>query len=535
MSVSADAPFSQHASRRLNVPRSTRTSQSRTSRSSASKAAATKKPHDAAAKDIYSTAALIRVALPLVVAVACFSFNLFADRTLLMWFDPGASAASMAAGNLYWTVACVPVTAMSFITPLIAAAAVRTRPDERSQNGGGTSAVVERDRRRRAIASLVWQCVWVTAATTPLFALAAVAAEPFFLWSGHAAELAADEAIYFRILLLVAPASMLEAGLAAFLIGRRITRPIMKLNLATAVFNLLLDVVLIFGVAAIDVPAMGIRGAALATAAAAWIKVAMLATYLLMTPSFRRVAGRCWRPNLRRAGEIMLPGSTLGIQQLVRSAAYSFMLVQLGVVSVGALAASTAALSLYQFFAIPMIGLATAVTVLCGQATKQHGRPLAVRTMGRGFMLAGVYIGVLASAMVITPGVMVDFVLGADFVSGDPSSGSVRQMAVSMMRLAAVYALLDVTLLILSAGLKGMGRTLVLLLSTCIATALGLVIATGIGDDVRSNWWFWWSLLVGWTTVQVAILAVPAIGILIGSRSAFRESGGRSIEPTSAA
>lgn len=51
-------------------------------------------------------AEVLRVALPLMISTGTFSLVLFADRTLLLRFDGTSMSASMAAGNLFWTLVC---------------------------------------------------------------------------------------------------------------------------------------------------------------------------------------------------------------------------------------------------------------------------------------------------------------------------------------------------------------------------------------------------------------------------------------------
>ena len=438
---------------------------------------------------------LIRTAAPLVVSVACFAVTLFTDRTLLMWFDPTSSAASMSAGNLYWTVACIPVTALGFVTPLIAMAA------------GGGSDRAGRDGRRRRIASLVWHVGWITAASLPLWFVLAFGADAFFRWTGHAADLAAAEATYFRCLLVVAPASMLEAGLSAFFVGRRITRPIMTLNLIAAAVNVVLDAWFIFG--GLGLPAGGILGAAAATAAAMWIKVAIYVVLVGRSASFRRVMRQTLRPTWAIAGDVLRPGTVLGVSQLLRSFLMSFILLRIGRVSVDALAATTASLSLHQLVAIPMIGLSTAVTVLVGSGPATR----AGRTITLGGWLVGGYMGTMALLMVLAPGPLLWLSLG------DVESEAIRRTARSLLGLAAVYGLIDGALQVVAAGLKGVGRTLVLLLSMCAATGLVVAVVAVGGERWESRVEFWWCLLIGWAAVQLVMLLASTRSVGIRHRS----------------
>ncbi len=56
-----------------------------------------------------STREVLQVAMPLMISAGMFSLVLFADRTLLLWYDGESMSASMAGGNLFWVLVCLPV------------------------------------------------------------------------------------------------------------------------------------------------------------------------------------------------------------------------------------------------------------------------------------------------------------------------------------------------------------------------------------------------------------------------------------------
>ena len=45
---------------------------------------------------------------------------MFIDRLMLFRYDPQSAAASLAAGNVYWTIACLPVATVGFANTLVA-------------------------------------------------------------------------------------------------------------------------------------------------------------------------------------------------------------------------------------------------------------------------------------------------------------------------------------------------------------------------------------------------------------------------------
>ncbi|MBB01237.1 MAG: multi antimicrobial extrusion protein MatE [Planctomyces sp.] len=452
-------------------------------------------------RDPFGIPAYLQIAVPLVISVACFSLTLFTDRTLLLWFNPVSSGASVAAGNLYWMFACVPVSALGFVTPLIAQLAGRLSEPQ---------PIVQ-----RKIAHLVWQSVWITAAFMPLFALLAMAGPFLFSSFGHAESLAQEEAAYFGILLAAAPASMLEAGLSAYFVGQRTTRPIMQTNFATAGLNVLLDFWLIFG--AFGVPALGVQGAALATTLSVWFKAAVYGVLLSRDAHFRRASLAAWRPELARMREILQPGFTLGLQQLTRSFVFSAILLKIGAATVTGLAATSAALSVYQLLAIPLIGLSSAVTVLVGQAAAQNGRSAVKVSLRSGMLLGAGYAATIIAGMLFAPGLLLS--LSASGMS-PAEAEEVIPLASRLLAFAAVYCLGETIVLLVAAALKGFGKTFIILAATVVASLLGVSLGYAWEPAGFAALFWWWTVMAGWAGTQAVILLLA----LRRSLSQFQES-----------
>jgi len=430
--------------------------------------------------------AYLQIAVPLVVSVACFSITLFTDRTLLLWYNPVSSGASVAAGNLYWMFACVPVSALGFVTPLVAQQAGRS-PKSRGS--------------RRNIASLVWQSIWITAAFLPYFGLLALAAPYLFASFGHAPSLAEEESSYFRILLAAAPASMLEAGLSAYFVGQRTTRPIMQTNLATAVINVILDVWLIFG--GLGIPALGVEGAALATTCSVWFKAFVYAALIWKKRQFRAASQSAWRPHVRLCREILQPGFTLGLQQLTRSFVFSAILLKIGAATVLGLAATSASLSVYQLLAIPLIGLSSAVTVLVGQAMSSDRENHVKVSLRSGFVLGACYAGVIIAGMLFAPKVL----LGLSASGMSPTEAEeVIPLASRLLAYAALYCFGETVVLLTAAALKGMGRTFVILCATIVASLIAISVGYLFEPDGFSSLFWWWTIMVVWASIQAVML-----------------------------
>ncbi|EMI53301.1 MATE family efflux transporter [Rhodopirellula sallentina] len=432
--------------------------------------------------------AILAVAIPLAATVGCFSITLFTDRTLLMWYGPTSSAASVSAGNLYWAVACVPVSMMGFITPLVAITLGRRR---------------DRGAVNRRTWALVWQCIWMTLACIPILVFVGWLSPRVFEAFGHEADLALQEARYFRTLLFVAPASMLEAGLTAFFVGRRITKPILRTNVASSALNVVLDFWLIFG--GLGIPALGVWGAASATVIAMWFKVFVFAVLLSRVRSFGRHFAESWKPDAALIHEIAVPGSALGIQQLVRSALFSLLMLLIGAASVTGLAATSAALSLYQLLSIPAIGLATAVTVVTGQAFASGGIALAGQVMRRSLVIGGAGVVILAVLLLGFPYFLLQVSLGGLTAS---ERGEIEPVAVLLLRYAAVYGIFDVASMLLGASAKGIGKTFVILVATAVPGMIAMLGGFALSPEGASAVEHWWGVLIVWSLAQAGIIAI---------------------------
>lgn len=200
----------------------------------------------------------------------------------------------------------------------------------------------------------------------------------------------------------------------------------------------------------------------------------------------------------------------MGLQQLIRSSLFSFILLVIGSASVVGLAATSAAMSLYQLLSIPAIGLATAVTVVTGQAYSSGGMRLAGVVIGRA-MVVGMFVAItVAGSLLVFP----DALLQIQFGGLEPSErNTIEPLAITLLGYAAVYGLADIAGLVLGASIKGIGRTFIILVATAIP---GVACVAG-------GWWLeptgeaavthWWLTLVTWAALQASIIGVSVLRI----------------------
>ncbi|QEG01157.1 Multidrug resistance protein NorM [Stieleria maiorica] len=426
---------------------------------------------------------VLRVAVPLMISAGMMSVVLFADRTLLMFYDGASMSASMAGGNLFWVVVCVPIGAAAMTGAVIGQLIGNGEPEK--------------------VGRLLWQSIWLSLMTVPFFVAAFLGAESLFRLTGQPEELIAAEATYMRWLMLGGLGLVIESALSGFFSGTERTSVIMWVSVASGLLNVVLDVVLIFGWGGL--PALGIAGAAIGSVIAFWFKVVCY-SWLLSRPGLEsryRMRGGFGLdlPMLRNFLYYSLPS---GLMYLTEAGAFTIIILRIGQLGDVPLRATTMAINFNMVAFIPLVGIAIAASVLVGRHLLQNGPAFAVRTSLASLLIALFYSGVWAIAYLVAGDWMLSlYGLGTP----DEDSRQAILLAGGLLGFVASYVLVDAVQLILSAALKGAGDTWFVLAAGAATSALS--IAAGIAfDPGRSSltWWWWvitiwiWALAIAMTT-----------------------------------
>lgn len=425
-------------------------------------------------------AEVLRIALPLMVSTGTFSLVLFADRTLLLWYEDGSQmSAAMAAGNLYWTLVCMPI-GIAGMTGAIVAQLV----------GSG---------KEQQVGRFLWQTVWFALAVVPLLAIIGLTAPWWFEVSGQPPELIDAEATYLRILTFGAVGSLIETALGGFFSGTQRTRIIMWSSLATGLLNIVLDVWFIFG--GLGIPALGIAGAAAASVVAFWAK-AVIYIAVLLAPTFedryhiRR--GLAWDFSL--LSKLLYFGIPAGLQYLTEAGVFTLIVLNIGQLGDLPLRATTMAINFNMVAFIPLIGVSIATSVLVGHHLTSSGPAAAITAVRSALGIALTYSMVWACLYVFAPGLLLSFYrLGQT----DADTAEAIGMAHILLRFVAVYVFLDSIQLILTGALRGAGDTWFVLASAVFTSATALAIGWwGVEPAVRhfgiTHLHAWWGVITLW-------------------------------------
>ena len=431
---------------------------------------------------------VLRIAVPMMISTGTFSLVLFADRTLLLYYGDGTHmSASMAAGNLYWTIVCFPIGIASMTGAIVAQYIGSGRPTE--------------------VGRFLWQSVWLTFASLPYLAIVAIFTPWLFTFSGQTEALIPLETTYMRILLLGAAGSVLETGLSGFFSGTQRTRVIMWASLATGVLNVVLDYWFIFG--GLGIPALGIAGAAWASVIAFWFKAIIFAVLLLSSSLEARYhfrAGLAFDAAMLK--NLLYFGVPAGLQYLTEAGGFTMIILQIGQQGDIPLRATTMAVNFNMIAFIPLIGVAVAVSVLVGHHLTESGPRQAILATRAALAIGWAYSLVWAALYCFAPDALLSlYAIGS---AGEDTKQSIA-IAKNLLLFVAVYVLLDATQLILAGALRGAGDTW-FVLGAALAVSIGSVIFGIAGESFAKeqlgisllNWW--WCMITMWVWLLAVVM-----------------------------
>lgn len=377
---------------------------------------------------------LVRFAVPMIVSQASETVMLFVDRLFLSWLGKLHIAASMSGGLSAFVFASLIAGIVGYTNAIVA-----------QYNGAG---------RTDRCVQTVSQGIYLSILFLPLLLLLIPAARFLFEIVGHSPEQVALEHSYFRILMAAAIFTLLRQVLAGFFLGIGKTRVVMTANVLGMVLNIPLTYVLVFG--HLGMPALGIEGAAIATAtSSALIFLVLLGNYVAH-PLYRehRAAGN-WKPRIELAQRLLRFGAPAGAELFLNVFAFNLFLQLMHSISVDVAAAVTITFNYDMVAFIPMIGLGVAVTAMVGQqmgaGRKEHAHKATMLALRAGYG----YALVMMALFVFGAPTLVRVFAGG--MEGD--STELLALASTMLRLAAIYTLADITQLVFAGALRGAGDT----------------------------------------------------------------------------
>lgn len=294
-----------------------------------------------------------------------------------------------------------------------------------------------------------WYGLAVAAATQVLGVAALPLVPPALARFGYAPEVQILLADYLAVRLWSGGAVVGLEALGSYYGGLGNTRLPMVAQVAAMALNVAGNWLLIDG--RLGLPALGVRGAALASVAATLI--AFLGLLAVFAAGARRgLAGRLRLVELWRLLRFGIPS---GLNWFLEFLAFIFFLnVVLAGLGTTAVAAFMSVLQLSSVAFMPSFALASAGAILVGQAIGAGRKGAVPRTVRVTFLAAGgwqVTVGILYLAV---PGLLL-----SPFARDPQTAGPLLELATRMLRLSVAWALFDAAAATLAEALRAAGDT----------------------------------------------------------------------------
>ncbi len=296
-------------------------------------------------------------------------------------------------------------------------------------------------------------------------------------------EILGPAADYLGIFLIGLLPMFLYNVLSSILRGLGDSRTPLRFLAYATTLNIILDPIFIIGVG--PVPALGIRGVALATLVSQTLSAILTVRYLMhetdLIPSKREE----WR----LIGELAAKLFTIGLPAAAQSAVVSFsMIIVTSIVNTfgpTVVAAFGAAARLDQFAFLPALSIGLAVSALVGQ-NLGAGKFERVKEILRWSMVATLSItGVMTLVAILSPGILIKVFTNDPGVLAEGSK-YLRIVGLNYIPLAAMFTLTGV--------LRGAGDTFASMLITLVTLwfvrlPLAAYLAYQLGWGVSGAWW----------------------------------------------
>ena len=285
------------------------------------------------------------VAWPVVLSNMLQSLALTVDLIFVGALGPLALAATGVATQVFFVGMTVGTGLATAATALVARGI--GAGDERAADGATTVALL-----------------LALAASVPLMAATWFLDTPLLRLLGADEATVEQGALVLRVLAFAIPGNMLVLVAGGALQGAGDTRPALLVGIGVNVLNLVLDWMLIFG--NLGAPAMGLRGAALATTLA--FSAGGLA-FLVLLRRGRRPTGLTAHdvPVARTAARLARVGGPAALESFLLSLGFTVYLVLILRFGAEALAAHQIGLRVQSFAFMPGFGFAAAAAALVGQ------------------------------------------------------------------------------------------------------------------------------------------------------------------------
>lgn len=380
-------------------------------------------------------AEMLAIALPMVISTACDGIMTFTDRMFLSRIGPDPMNAAMAGGVAMQAMMFFFIGLTGYSTALVA-----------QYYGSG---------RKMMAPVAAFQAILISLAAYPVILLLRPLVSALFPLMNIPEGQIGYQVTYFNIVIYGVVISLLRNSLSCYFSGLGRTRVVMVASLIAMGVNVGLDYIMIFG--KLGFPAMGIRGAAIATVSGSFTGLLILAiAYLSRMNRLSYNVLHSFRYDREAMRKLVHFGYPAGLELFLNFIAFSAMIMLFQSRGTAAATASTIMFSWDMISFIPLLGIEIAVTSLVGRYMGA-GDPETAHKAAMSGIKTGIFYSMAILLLFVTiPGKLV---LAFRPDVGSDAFNEAIPMAKTMIRLASLYVLAEAMTVALVGALRGAGDT----------------------------------------------------------------------------
>lgn len=353
---------------------------------------------------------------------------------------------------------------------------------------------------------VMWQGVWLSLMVSAVLTVP-LACGPFLLEAiGVEDELIEPATVYLLIRTAGLAPWLLFIALRAYLQAHHITRPLLAAMIIGNVYNLLADIVLVFGGGVLPawfgplraIPAFGLAGAAIATVTGQIIQLAVVIPALrgLDVVPGSTLSHKPHREELLKAFRVGWP---VALQMTAEVGIFALVALLAGRLGTMDLAAHQLVISLASFTFTVALGVAAAGSVRVGRAVGALDL--------RATRLAG-YAAFAGGALVMTLGALLFIVFPRPLARMLTTDPAVIAAAIPLFFVAALFQISDGVQAVGAGVLRGAADTKFAFLANLVGHwMIGVPVALLLGFTLRMGIvGLWWGFVAGLTVVAALLL-----------------------------
>ena len=430
--------------------------------------------------------ATITLAWPLILANLTQQLIQATDILLMGRLGATQLAAATLALNLTFTFNLLLLGLLIASSPMMASAL-----------GARSNAV--RDVRRTFRAGL-----WLLFVTVPPYGLLLWHVGDVMRAFGQSEELASQGQTFLRAYMWCTAPWLLFQLLRNFVAALERPRIVLWLSIGGIALNALLSWSLIFG--HLGLPALGLVGGGVGSTLTWLMMCGALIAVTSLDRRFRRfhLFGRWWRFDRQRTLAMVRLGWPIGATMALEMGVFALAAYFMGWIGAPAVAAHAVALQIAALTFMVPLGLGQAATVRVGLALGRRDRQGITRAGWTAWVLGVGFMGVMALGIWAAPRALVTL-----FLEDAPANAAVIALAVSFLRVAAAFQLVDGAQVIGAGMLRGLHDTrwpLIFALVGYWVVGLGIGAWLAFAADWRGVG-IWVGLAAGLAAVSALMLA----------------------------